>query len=431
MGEKFDVIVVGAGPAGTSCAYTLAKAGVNVLLIERGEYPGSKNVMGGVLYRKMMEDIIPEFYKEAPVERPIVEQRVMMMDKESAVTFSYKGLEWGKEPYNNFTVLRAKFDQWFADKAVEQGAVLVNETVVLECIVEDGQVVGVRTDRPDGDVYADVVVLADGVNSLLAKSLGFHKEFRPDEVALAVMEVLKLDKKIIEDRFSLEGDQGCTIEIFGDSTKGILGTAWLYTNKDSLNIGVGTMLSGLIKHKIKPYELLDYVKQHPMIRPYIQGCDQQEYLAHLIPEGGYHSMPQVVGDGVLVVGDAAQLVNAIHREGSNMAMTSGVLAAEAIMQAKEAGDFSKNMLDSYRVNLINSFIGQDLKKYKDATHHFEKFPHYFDKYIPMMNKAASQFFTVDGSSKKEKQKKIWREIGSTGEKLKIARDLFKAWKVMK
>lgn len=431
MAEKFDVIVVGAGPAGTACAYTLAKAGVSVLLIERGEYPGSKNVMGGVLYRKMMDDIIPGFYKEAPIERPIVEQRFMMLDTESAVTFSYKGMEWGKEPYNNFTVLRAKFDQWFADQAVKQGALLINETVVTECIVEDGKVVGVRTDRPDGDVYADVVVLADGVNSLLAKSLGFHKEFRPDEVALAVMEVLKLDKKIIEDRFNLEGDQGCTIEIFGDSTKGILGTAWLYTNKDSLNIGVGAMLSGLIKAKIKPYELLEYVKQHPMIRSYIQGTEQQEYLAHLIPEGGYNSMPRIVGDGVVVVGDAAQMVNAIHREGSNMAMTSGVLAAEAIMRAKEAGDFSRTMLDSYRVNLMSSFVGEDLKKYKDATHHFEKYPHYFDKYIPLMNKAASQMFTVDGTPKREKQKKIWNDIGGTGEKLKIAKDLFAAWKVMK
>jgi electron transfer flavoprotein-quinone oxidoreductase len=431
MAEKFDVIVVGAGPAGTSCAYTLAKAGVNVLLLERGEYPGSKNVMGGVLYRKMMEDIIPGFYKEAPVERPIVEQRFMMLDQESALTFSYKGLEWAKEPYNNFTVLRAKFDQWFAEKAVQQGALLVNETVVLECIVENGKVVGVRTDRPDGEVYADVVVLADGVNSLLAKSLGFHKEFRPDEVALAVMEVLKLDRKIIEDRFNLEGDHGCTIEIFGDSTKGILGTAWLYTNKDSLNIGVGAMLSGLIKHKIKPYHLLDYVKNHPMIRPYIQGSEQQEYLAHLIPEGGYRSMPKVVGDGVLVVGDAAQLVNAIHREGSNLAMTSGVLAAEAILEAREAGDFSEKTLDSYRVNLLNSFVGQDLKKYKDATHHFEKFPQYFEKYIPMMNRAASQMFTVDGSSKWEKQKKIWRDIGSAKEKWKMARDLMQAWRVMK
>jgi len=431
MAEKFDVIVVGAGPAGTACAYTLAKAGANVLLMERGEYPGSKNVMGGVLYRKTMEDIIPEFYKEAPLERPIVEQRFMMLDKSSALTFSYKGLEWAQEPYNNFTVLRAKFDQWFADKAVKEGALLLNETVALECIVEDGKVVGIRTDRPDGDVYADVVVLADGVNSLLAKSLGFHKEFRPDEVALAVMEVLKLDRKIIEDRFSLEGDQGCTFEIFGDATKGILGTAWLYTNKDSLNIGVGAMLSGLIKHKIKPYELLDYVKNHPMLRPYIQGSEQQEYLAHLIPEGGYKSMPKVVGNGVIVVGDAAQLVNAIHREGSNMAMASGVMAAETILQAREAGDFSEKMLDLYRVKLLDSFVGQDLKKYKDATHHFEKFPQYFEQYIPMMNRAASQMFTVDGTSKWEKQKKIWRDIGTPKEKWRMARDLMNAWRVMK
>lgn len=431
MSEKFDCIVVGAGPAGIACAYELAKAGVDVLLLERGEYPGSKNVMGGVLYRKMMEDVIPEFYKEAPLERPIVEQRFMMLDKESAVTFGYKGMEWAREPYNNFTVLRAKFDQWFAQKAVDQGALLINETVVLECIMEDGRVVGVRTDRPDGDLYADVVVLADGVNSLLAKSLGFHKEFKPDEVALATMEIIKLDRKIIEDRFNLEEGQGCTIELFGDATKGILGTGFLYTNKETLSIGVGTLLSGLIKHKIKPYELLEYVKQHPMIRPYLQGGESLEYLAHLIPEGGYYSMPKVVGNGVLVVGDAAQLVNAIHREGSNMAMTSGRLAAETIVMAKQAGNFSEEMLDHYRQRLMESFVGEDLKKYKDSTHHFDKFPQYFDQYIPMMNRAASQMFTVDGTSKREKQKKIWRDIGTVKQKLKIARDMYRAWKVIK
>lgn len=431
MSEKFDVIVVGAGPAGTSCAYTLAKAGVNVLLIERGEYPGSKNVMGGVLYRKMMEDVIPGFYRDAPVERHITEQRFMMLDTESASSFSYKGLEWDREPYNNFTVLRAKFDQWFAQKAVEQGALLINETLVTECIVEDGRVVGVRTDRPDGDIYADVVVLADGVNSTLARGLGFHRDFKTNEVALATMEILKLDRSVIEDRFNLEGDQGCTFEIFGDSTKGILGTAFLYTNKDTLSIGVGTLLSELIKKQLRPYDLLEYLKQHPMIRRYIQGSEPLEYLAHLIPEGGYNSMPKIVGHGVIVVGDAAQMVNAIHREGSNMAMTSGVLAAETILTAREMNDFSENMLDSYRQKVMDSFVGQDLKKYKDATHHFEKFPQYFDKYIPMMNQAASQMFTVDGTPKREKQRKIWRGIGSSREKMNIARDMLRAWRVMK
>lgn len=431
MPEKFDVIVVGAGPAGTSCAYECAKAGLKVILIERGEYPGSKNVMGGVLYRKQMEEIIPEFWKEAPVERPVVEQRVMMLDKESAITIGYKGLEFAREPYNAFTVLRAKFDQWFANKAVEQGALLITETVALEVIIEDGQAIGVRVDRPEGEVYADVVVLADGVNSLLAKQLGFHKEFRPDEVALAVMEVINLPAEKIEERFNLEPNQGCTYEILGDATNGLLGTAFIYTNKDSINIGVGAMLSGMIREKLRPHHLLDRLKNHPLIRPLIKGGEPQEYLAHLIPEGGYHSIPKIVGHGVLVVGDAAQFVNGIHREGSNMAMKSGKLAAETIILAKQVGDFSENMLDSYRKKVMESFIGQDLKKYKDATHHFDKYPHYFREYIPGINKAASAFFTVDGTPKKEKQKKLFSLATQSKSKLRVLSDMYKAWRVMK
>ncbi|MEH7445058.1 FAD-dependent oxidoreductase [Bacillus sp. JJ1122] len=431
MPEKFDVIVVGAGPAGTSCAYSCAKSGLKVLLIERGEYPGSKNVMGGVLYRKQMEEIIPEFWKEAPLERPVVEQRFWMMDKESVVQFGYKGLEWAVEPYNNFTVLRAQFDQWFAQKAVEAGALLINETVVTECMVENGKVVGVRTDRPDGEAFADVVVLADGVNSLLSKQLGFHREFRPDEVALTVMEVVNLPKEKINERFNLEGNHGTTIEIFGDSTKGNLGTAFLYTNKDSLNIGVGTTLSSMIKAKLKPYELLDYLKKHPMVRPYLEGGESAEYLAHLIPEGGYHSVPRVAGNGVLVVGDAAQLVNAIHREGSNMAMASGKMAAEAIVEAKKDGNFSEKSLNRYKEALYGSFIIKDLEKYKDAAHTFEKYPQYFKEYLPMVNQAMSKFFTVDGTPKKEKQKEIMRSMTAEKGTFKVMQDIYRAWKAVK
>ncbi len=431
MSEKFDVIVVGAGPAGTSCAYTCAKNGLKVLQIERGEYPGCKNVMGGVLYRQQMEEIIPEFWKEAPLERPVIEQRFWMMDKESVVTLGYKGLEWGVEPYNNFTVLRAPFDQWFAKKGEEQGVLLINETVVLECIVENGKVVGVRTDRPDGEIYADVVVLADGVNSLLGKQLGFHKEFRPDEVALTVMEVINLPKEKINDRFNLEDNQGCTIELFGDSTKGNLGTAFIYTNKESINIGVGTTLSGMIKEKLKPYDLLDYLKSHPMVKNLLEGGESAEYLAHLIPEGGYNSVPKVVGNGVVVIGDAAQLVNAIHREGSNMAMKSGQMAAEAIIEAKKRNDFSESGLSQYRENLYNSFIMKDLAKYKDAAHTFEANPQYFKEYVPMLNRAASKFFTVDGTPKKEKQKQIMRSITAEKGTFNVVKDMYRAWKAVK
>jgi len=430
MAEKFDVIIVGAGPAGSSAAYTLAKAGLNVIMFERGEYPGSKNVMGGVMYRQQLQDIIPDFVEEAPFERPIVEQKFWMLDEKSSFQFGYKGLEWAEAPYNNFTVLRAKFDQWFAGKAVEQGALLINETVVTEAIVEDNKVIGVKTDRPDGNVYADIVILADGVNSLLAKQLGFHKELKPNEVALAAMQVINLPPEKIEDRFNLEPNQGATIEIFGDSTKGMLGTSFIYTNKESISIGVGALLSGLMENKMKPHELLETLKQHPMVRKLIEGGEPKEYLAHLIPEGGYHSIPKLAGHGVMVVGDAAQLVNGIHREGSNLAMASGKMAAETAILAKQLNDYSENILDTYRTKLMDSFVGQDLKKYKDAAHALERHPQYFKEYIPMLNRAASEMFTVDGTSKWDKQRKILGMVQDRGT-INTVRDLYRVWKVMK
>ncbi|WLR52011.1 FAD-dependent oxidoreductase [Bacillus tianshenii] len=431
MSEKFDVIVVGAGPAGTSCAYCCAKAGLKVLLIERGEYPGAKNVMGGILYRQQMEEIIPRFWEEAPLERPIIEQRLWLLDEDSVVTTSVKNNEWAQEPYNNFSILRAKFDQWFAGKAVEAGALLINETVVKECIVEDGKVVGVRTDRPDGEVYANVVVLADGVNSLLAKQLGLRGKMRPDQVALTVMEVINLPKNVINDRFNVNDGEGVAIEMFGDATKGNLGTSFIYTNKESINIGVGTTLSGLMKLKMKPHDLLEYVKQHPMVQPLIRDGESVEYLAHLIPEGGYHAMPQMFADGVLVAGDAAQFVNGIHREGSNMAMTSGKLAAETIQLAHERDDFTKATLYKYRDKILNSFIGKDLEKYKDAAHTFETNPQYFQQYIPLMNRAVSSFFTVDGVPKRQKQANMLEMLTAERGKLGTIKDMYRAWKVMK
>lgn len=430
MAEKFDVIVVGAGPAGISAAHTMAKAGLNVILLERGEYPGSKNVMGGVLYRHQIQEMIPDFLDSAPLERPIVDQRFWMLDENSAFQMGYKGLEWAQPPHNNFTVFRAKFDQWFAGKAVEEGALLINETVVTEAIVEDGKVIGVRTDRPNGDIYADITILADGVNSLLAKQLGFHKELKPDEVALAAMQVINLPSEKIEDRFNLEPNQGATIEIFGDSTKNLLGTSFIYTNKESISIGVGTLLSGLMKNQMRPHELLETLKQHPMVRKLIEGGEPKEYLAHLIPEGGYHSIPKLASHGVMLVGDAAQLVNGIHREGSNLAMASGKLAGETAILAKQVNDYSENMLDSYRIKLMESFVGQDLKKYKDAAHALDRHPQYFKDYIPMMNRAASEMFTVDGVSKWDKQKKILGMVQDNGI-VNTTRDLYRLWKVMK
>lgn len=431
MPDKFDAIVVGAGVAGLAAAYKMAQEGLSVVVIERGDYPGAKNVMGGVLYRAMMEELIPEFWKEAPLQRPVVEQRFWLMDSQSAVTTGYKAQEWSKEPYNCFTVFRGQFDQWFARKCTEAGVVVINETLVESCIVENDRVVGVRTGRPEGDLYANVVVLADGVNSMLGKQLGFHKEWEPRQVALAVMEELKLPSEVIEERFNLEPGMGATIEIYGDSTLGLAGTAFIYTNKEHLSIGVGALLSQLREYKVRPYELLEYLKSHPMVRPLIKKGEPVEYYAHLIPEGGYNAVPKLVGNGVVVVGDAAQLVNGIHREGSNLAMTSGRLAAEAIVRAHKIGSFEARELSHYEEKLRNSFVMKDLKKYKDASHLLEVNPQYLNEYIPAANMALHEMLTVDGMSKQEKQKAIIKRALNQRSLFSLGKDIYKAWKVMK
>jgi electron transfer flavoprotein-quinone oxidoreductase len=434
VSEKFDAIIVGAGPAGAAAALTMAQAGLSVVLLERGEFPGAKNLFGGVLYRKQIEELVPEFWKErnAPIERHIVEQRVYMMGKESMVSFGHRN-EAYKEPFNCFTGLRVKFDQWFANKAVEAGALPVYETVALEVIKEGDKVVGVRTDREDGNLYADVVIIADGVNSLLGKSMGIHSEWKVDEVSLVVKEVIALPREKIEDRFNLEGDEGVTIEFMGETTQGMAGMGFLYTNKNTLSLGVGTMVGHLREKRIKPYALLDAVKEHPMIRRLIQGGERLEYSGHLIPEGGFNSIPPLSGDGWMVCGDAAQLVNFVHREGTNLAMTSGRLAGEAIIEAKNKGDYSRATLKLYDEKVKASFIHKDLKKYR-GMHQMLKDEDpelLFDKIPRAVNEAAYNMFLVDGISKADKQKKAIKLIkDAAGGTMNLMKLGYKGWRSM-
>lgn len=430
MQKDFEVIVVGAGPSGTACAYTLAKAGIKVLLLERGEHPGSKNVMGGVLYRQATEELIPEFWKEAPLERHVIEQRYWFTDVDSVVSVGYKGEIHGKEPYNAFTVLRAKFDRWFAQQAVNAGAILINETTVDDLIFKGNRVVGVKTGRQDGDVYADVIVLAEGVNSLLAQIAGL-KEFIPaNQIAIAVKEIISMPRGKIEDRFNVEGNEGITIELIGENTKGMIGTGFIYTNKDSLSVGVGALIGQMTENNINPNELLEAMKAHPMVRKLISGGKAMEYMAHMIPEGGYRGIPKLCREGLLVVGDAAMLVNGVHREGSNLAMISGKLAAETIIKAHNHEDYSESMLKEYEKALNNTFVLKDLQHYRNLNTLLEDRPEYFKLYPHLANIALEQFFTVDSIPKAEKQKQIIKSITKERSLYNLAKDLYRLWRVV-
>lgn len=430
--EKFDAIVVGAGPAGSAAAYSMAKAGLSVVLLERGEYPGAKNVMGGVMYGRMLADLIPTFPAEAPIERVIVEERLWITTDDSAVTIGHKAAHHDGEVPNAFSVLRAQFDRWFASKAEEAGAFLVPGTVVEDVIIRDGKVVGVRTGREEGDLYADVVVLCDGVHSFLAKKAGLQqREIAPHEVALAVKEIITLPKETIEERFNVSDGQGVTIELYGAVTQGMGGYGFIYTNRESLSVGAGALLSHFMRTKMTPYDLLERMKQHPLVRPLIAGGQVVEYLAHAIPEGGYKAMPRLYGDGVLVAGDAAMMVNGLHREGSNLAMTAGRLAGETVIEAKRRGDFSAAALASYRDRLEASFVLKDLRKYQDLPEFIDRHPELLQIYPRLLNQAVHEMLTVDGRSKREKQRLIWREMRRQRSLWQMLRDAYQGWRVIR
>lgn len=429
MSEHFDVIVVGAGPSGNAAAYTVAKAGLKVLQLERGESPGSKNVQGAILYADALEKIIPEFREDAPLERHLIEQRMWVLDDESYVGSTYRSQAFNTAPYNRYTIIRAQFDRWFSRKVQEAGALVICETTVTGLQMDGQRVIGVQTDRVGGSIYADVVILADGVNSLLAKRAGFHPELKPKDVALAVKEIHFLPETTIESRFNVHPGEGVAIEMAGKITQGMVGTGFLYTNQESLTLGVGCLLSDLRTRGISPHALIENMKAHPAICPLIEGGEMKEYSAHLIPEGGYNAIPTLHGDGWMMVGDAGMFVNSVHREGSNLAMTTGRLAAETAIELRAEGKaFTATNLARFRSKLDDSFVIKDLKKYRDLPEVLESNHQFFTQYPELINRAAHTMLLVDGVDKKSKQRDIRKSFIAKRSRFGLLGDVFKLWR---
>lgn len=426
--DRFDAIVVGAGPAGITAARELASAGLAVVTLDRGQFPGAKNVWGGILYRAPTEAMIPGFEATAPLERPIIEQRYLMLADNDMLGLTYRSQKFSQPPYNAYSVLRSPFDRWYAATAGEAGAEVYPEVTVTDLLWEDGAVVGVTTGDEDGELFARCVVLADGANSLLAQRADLHGEWSPMDQALVAKELIALPAGTIEDRFNLPPGLGTALEIFGEATMGLLGYGFIYTNRESLSIGTGALLGDLIDTGINVNDMLDRFKRLPAIAPLLAGGETIEYSAHLIPEGGYHRMPRLYGDGVVVVGDAAGFVNPLNREGVNLAMLSGKLAAQAIIEGIARDNLSAASLSRYRELLEKSIVLKDLYSIRNVTDFAHARPHALRDYPRLAAGIAQDYLTVDGTPKREKYRKIFNRVAALPKK-QLLNDLGGALKV--
>ena len=397
--DVFDAIIVGAGVAGSSAAYRLAKAGLQVVLIERGPYPGSKNLSGGVLYGRVLHELIPNFWESAPVERVITNQVVSFLTTDSSINLDFKTEAFNQPPYNGFTVLRARFDRWLAEQAEAAGAMLVPGIKVDGVVKRDGKVVGVSADNEE--MLAKVVIAADGANSFIAQNAGLRGKIPTGHAAVGVKEVIGLPREVIEERFHLKGNEGAAYNIVGYATRGVPGGGFLYTNQESLSVGLVIHLEALVERQLKPAEIFEDFLAHPMIAPLIKGGKLLEYGAHLVPEGGLKMMPPLAADGLLLVGDAAGfgVNNGFVVRGMDLAIGSAVAAAETVIEAQAADDFSAARLQSYPARLEKSFVMQDMRTYARAVD-FMKNERLFEAYPALLSNILADIYRQEAQPKK-------------------------------
>lgn len=427
--ERFDAIVVGGGPAGCASAYVMAKAGLNVLLFERGKFAGAKNMWGGAFFGPQLNELIPEFWKEAPVERFVTRHVLSFMAENGSTSLDFKSTRFCTAPYNGFILLRAKFDGWMAQKVEQAGAIVAAGMRVDDLLFQEGRVSGVKVG--DEEFPSDIVILADGVNSLLAKKAGLRSDFLPEDMKQGVKEVIELPRETIEQRFNLVNDEGAAIEFVGTCTRGLPGGGFLYTNKNSLSLGLVIELGSLVKSKLKASDLLEEFKHHPEISRLIEGGRTVEYSAHLIPCSGLAMMPKLATGGALVTGDAAALLlgTGLILEGANFAIASGMAAAQAALEAKEKNDFSAGSLSRYEQLLRESFVLQDLNTFRGAPA-FLKNRRIYELYPELAFEIFEAIFQSDGMPRKGTLQVVKEIIKRRTSMSSIVSDLWKARKAI-
>lgn len=411
----FDVIVVGAGCAGSVAAYVAASAGKSVLMVERGNYAGAKNMTGGRIYSHSLKEVFPDFEQEAPLERKITHERIALMDHESAMTIDFTSPELAREGADSYSVLRGPFDQWLAEKAEEAGVEAIYGIPVEELIKdESGRVIGVRAG--EDEITGQVVILCEGTNSMLAERCLGNPRPKANQMAVGIKETFELPASTIEDRFLTPEGEGAAMLFVGDCTNGHVGGGFMYANKESISLGLVATISTTAEQDMPVYQMMENFKNHPMVAPMIRGAKMVEHSGHMVPEGGYNMIPRYIFDGCLLAGETAGFCMNLGYQvrGMDFAVASGRMAAEAACEAIDMGDTSAAGLASYKTKLEDSFVIKDLQTFQAWPATMEHWDRMFTEYPTMVREIFNGLFAVDGKPQQHLAKRMMPIIKKRG-----------------
>jgi len=407
--ERMDAVVVGGGLGGLTCAYCLAQEGMQVLVLERGDHPGSKNVTGGRIYLRPLQPYLPDLLDAAPLERAVTKEVITMMGEDSSCTVQFTSDRFREGPAHSYTILRSQFDKWLGDRVIEKGGFVVPQRRVTDLMREDGRVVGVISEGEE--IPAHVVIAADGALSLMAEQAGLREPLSPRNAAVALKEVIRLSPEVIEERFGLAPGEGAAHLFFGSITQGIFGGGFLYTNRETVSLGLVLGIASFLQSEVssETHQIFETFKERQEIAHLIRGGELVEYSAHLIPEGGTRPLPTPYGDGIVVVGDAAGLAlnMGITVRGMEFAMASGYMAAQTVKKAKEKGDFSAATLAYYQTLLKESFVLQDMETFRHSLEVLEN-PRMVGVYPQWLCTVLEEIFWIGEGPKKRISATVWK-----------------------